>query len=623
MDTTEGRTFGCRNVCSSDLNELGLTTHVPKSAEFMGAEKIGSYMKNSVVQKDVKSYDQVVIPDKSYLHRHQDSSINWENYKTYHCPDSEGIRSEQNHIPMYGINKKIKSNSNQRQGAGHDQVVNRTDESQMPLKNTALSSHLTDFAAGGICFEARRMTKISAQEIKPSESIQGSQPIQDEFTVLASQPATNNFMNSPIYIKDKRVSSGSDHMLEEHSEKARLANLKHELHNFTRPSRVSVSEMKDENEIANSDRCSWPKINHRSMQKPGDSWPGDFPHPSTVRDNNTLIVDSTETGKAKGTALFEMITGPTTSKCHGKQPGDSILLINSNGIRDGDDGIGNEKGNGRHITATRKESSAKTETTDIEACHTRSSLIGMIADRQRKDLVCLNVMKPLYPLALPIKQTVNRHAIAASLDKTDGVSNRELSTSRSECINVHQILSQVQMYKISKSSRIADKPTEAEPYGKWLKHLGPEPYAFGHCSKRMKIGDGPTGAEICRLLSNVHNDNTSSSDLMKCPEKQQSFDRAKNLPSIPECCHGLSAKTTWYWIERWCHRSPPRAEAQASAATTGLSKPRSAKVVPENFERKEFPSIRALALMGRAMNGSRKGEFQRKGSSVVWNTKDL
>lgn len=293
MDISEGRTFGCRNVCSSDLNDLGLTTHVPKSSEFMGAEKIGSYMKNSVLQKDVKSYDEVVIPDKSYLHRHQDSSINWENYKACHCPDSEGITSEQNHIPIDGINKKIKSNLNQRQGPGHDQVVNRTNESQMPLKKTALSSHLTAFAAGGICFEARRMTKISAQEIKSSESIQGSQPIQDEFTVLASHSARNNFTNSPIYIKDKRVSSVSDHMIEEHLEKARLANLKHELHNFTRPSRVTVSEMKDENEIANSERCSWPKINHRSLQKPGDSWPGDFPHPSTDRDNNTVSMPAT------------------------------------------------------------------------------------------------------------------------------------------------------------------------------------------------------------------------------------------------------------------------------------------------------------------------------------------
>ncbi|CAL9074352.1 unnamed protein product [Musa acuminata var. zebrina] len=623
MDISEGRTFGCRNVCSSDLNDLGLTTHVPKSSEFMGAEKIGSYMKNSVLQKDVKSYDEVVIPDKSYLHRHQDSSINWENYKACHCPDSEGITSEQNHIPIDGINKKIKSNLNQRQGPGHDQVVNRTNESQMPLKKTALSSHLTAFAAGGIGFEARRMTKISAQEIESSESIQGSQPIQDEFTVLASHSATNNFTNSPIYIKDKRVSSVSDHMIEEHSEKARLANLKHELHNFTRPSRVTVSEMKDENEIANSERCSWPKINHRSLQKPGDSWLGDFPHPSTDRDNNTLIVDSTETGKAKGTALFEMITGPTTSKCHGKQSGDSLLLINSNGIRDADDGIGNGKGNGRHTTATRKESSAKTETMDIEVCQTRSSLIGMIADRQRKDLVCLNVMKPHYPLASPIKRTVSRHATAASLDKTGGVSNRELSTSRSESIDAHQIISQVQMYKILNSSSIADKPMEAEPYGKWLKRLGPDPYAFGHRSKRMKIRDGPTGAEMCRLSSNVHNDNTSSSDLMKCPEKQQSFDRAKNSPSIPECCCELSAKTTWYWIERWCHRSPQRAKAQASAATTGLSKPRSPKVVPEYFEGKELPSIRALALMGKAMNNSRKGEFQRRGSSVVWHMEDL
>ncbi|XP_064960000.1 uncharacterized protein LOC135649187 isoform X3 [Musa acuminata AAA Group] len=579
MDISEGRTFGCRNVCSSDLNDLGLTTHVPKSSEFMGAEKIGSYMKNSVLQKDVKSYDEVVIPDKSYLHRHQDSSINWENYKACHCPDSEGITSEQNHIPIDGINKKIKSNLNQRQGPGHDQVVNRTNESQMPLKKTALSSHLTAFAAGGICFEARRMTKISAQEIKSSESIQGSQPIQDEFTVLASHSARNNFTNSPIYIKDKRVSSVSDHMIEEHLEKARLANLKHELHNFTRPSRVTVSEMKDENEIANSERCSWPKINHRSLQKPGDSWPGDFPHPSTDRDNNTLIVDSTETGKAKGTALFEMITGPTTSKCHGKQSGDSLLLINSNGIRDGDDGVGNGKGNGRHTTATRKESSAKTETMDIEVCQTRSSLIGSCVP-QRDEA----------PLSISFTNQTN---------------------CESACYCC--FLRQNRWYK----------PMEAEPYGKWLKRLGPDPYAFGHRSKRMKIRDGPTGAEMCRLSSNVHNDNTSSSDLMKCPEKQQSFDRAKNSPSIPECCCELSAKTTWYWIERWCHRSPQRAKAQASAATTGLSKPRSPKVVPEYFEGKELPSIRALALMGKAMNNSRKGEFQRRGSSVVWHTEDL
>jgi hypothetical protein len=45
--------------------------------------------------------------------------------------------------------------------------------------------------------------------------------------------------------------------------------------------------------------------------------------------------------------------------------------------------------------------------------------------------------------------------------------------------------------------------------------------------------------------------------------------------------------------------------------------------VPEEFKNKQFPSIAAMALMGKAMNCFNPSELTKKGPVIVWNTKRI
>lgn len=70
------------------------------------------------------------------------------------------------------------------------------------------------------------------------------------------------------------------------------------------------------------------------------------------------------------------------------------------------------------------------------------------------------------------------------------------------------------------------------------------------------------------------------------------------------------------WIQRWSHT-----QNQKNQKTVEICKPENSKPGPEEFEKKQFPSIAAMALMGKAMTGFQPCKFQKKESCVVWNTK--
>ncbi|KAI4298330.1 hypothetical protein L6164_031903 [Bauhinia variegata] len=54
-----------------------------------------------------------------------------------------------------------------------------------------------------------------------------------------------------------------------------------------------------------------------------------------------------------------------------------------------------------------------------------------------------------------------------------------------------------------------------------------------------------------------------------------------------------------------------------------ISEPKSSNAVREKFQKKEFPSIAAMALMGKAMGSLHACEFRKKGAVVVWNTRGM
>ncbi|GAV58249.1 hypothetical protein CFOL_v3_01783 [Cephalotus follicularis] len=75
------------------------------------------------------------------------------------------------------------------------------------------------------------------------------------------------------------------------------------------------------------------------------------------------------------------------------------------------------------------------------------------------------------------------------------------------------------------------------------------------------------------------------------------------------------------WIQRWCRNksaTSPQKKADVVVVCEPLSSSREAI---DDFQKKQYPSIAAMALMGKAMTGFRPCEFKNRGSFVVWTTK--
>ena len=189
------------------------------------------------------------------------------------------------------------------------------------------------------------------------------------------------------------------------------------------------------------------------------------------------------------------------------------------------------------------------------------------------------------------------------MDPTSKISEMaERDTSRAESVDVL-------------SMKPPDPPTEStqrdsEPSWKWVKRLQANPLeSIPLSAKRFKLGDTSSSGETQDLLTRVVNYNRSISDLPEC----QQLDKTTFVPKNSECFPGDSTKLI-PWIRRWCRRSQ-----ETVPSTPVLCEPGNSKVLPEKFEAKQFPSLAAMALMGKQVTNFRPCEFRRRESTTVWN----
>ncbi|XP_073292674.1 uncharacterized protein [Primulina huaijiensis] len=76
------------------------------------------------------------------------------------------------------------------------------------------------------------------------------------------------------------------------------------------------------------------------------------------------------------------------------------------------------------------------------------------------------------------------------------------------------------------------------------------------------------------------------------------------------------------WIQRWLH-DESRSSTQEYTETTAVCAPQSSKLAMKNHQKEQFPSIGAMALMGKAVRGFQPCDLQKRGSFTVWNTKTI
>ncbi|XVF45306.1 hypothetical protein PTKIN_Ptkin02bG0195100 [Pterospermum kingtungense] len=195
------------------------------------------------------------------------------------------------------------------------------------------------------------------------------------------------------------------------------------------------------------------------------------------------------------------------------------------------------------------------------------------------------------------------------------------STSRTQSLDAEHLLYQAEQPSTSNTTACPDGPLGPEPSSRWVKRLKlstSDPFDIGEVSSREKFDKMFSKVADCRKTSSgptvsgghvtpqmpldqtamlLKNSDSTSSDSVR---KNQEISRSRS------------------WIHRWCRHKAASPSKKPQAVV--LCEPQSSKVTLDQLKKKQFPSIAAMALMGKAMSGFQPCEFRRRGSSIVWTT---
>ncbi|XP_062218060.1 uncharacterized protein LOC133918280 [Phragmites australis] len=214
-------------------------------------------------------------------------------------------------------------------------------------------------------------------------------------------------------------------------------------------------------------------------------------------------------------------------------------------------------------------------------------------------------------------ETVNLSAENHNSSKATCASEQEWSMSKTASMNLDLVF-QIGRMGNPVSSALIESPACSEPSDKWLKRLRHN-ISDAHflCSKRPKVGDGPQPGETCTVFGREIDCDTHSANMINhVKEDQLRYGRLMNQQNREGS--PISAKSFNRWIGRWCQGGAPTFHG-----TSNVEKQTPKSNTPPNDLESQFPSIAAMAMMGRVMNKLRPCELQKRGPSVVWKTHGL
>lgn len=211
------------------------------------------------------------------------------------------------------------------------------------------------------------------------------------------------------------------------------------------------------------------------------------------------------------------------------------------------------------------------------------------------------------PLAVPEEATVGN--------------DREPSLSRTLSLDADQLLSQAEQHGSSKSTPFLDGPQRTEPNSRWVKRLrlgDSGLLALG--TKVSTIGERPRG-NVNKVFKHLFDNSVASSEPTES-KQQIAIDQPLTLPkkrnsSSDSVQKGQDITLSHSWIKRFASKT---ASLKKKPETVALRGSQSSKATVDEFQKKQFPSIAAMALMGKALTGFSPCEFRRSGSLMVWNT---
>ncbi|KAJ0971646.1 hypothetical protein J5N97_019605 [Dioscorea zingiberensis] len=609
-----------------------------------------------------------LLRDMSSTNNLPGSSVDWKKFDACHFLNSEkNMGSEWNHFPMFNINQKIECILSSKKKSNFGTMAVSMTESQFWNSESVLASHSVKFASEEHRLQLWSNAQSTDQGASSSKSAEDSPGNQ----VDHSGPGFNFHrlnMASPMYTRKQVNPISSKPPCDNLCAKTSHTHSEHDQYNCSQHSTFPPSEMKDGNQMIGRissqfknktvqlrttcyrDGISFPILIHECDNEmfsgsktlsPSHCNPGLSKLKSELKslrqhkmqqfsdsaqyysftkkagmdlsDRDKMIEEPTSFTAAKGTTLIEATALPTMLQCHERRTASLKLLENSNSSEDKDGPCINP-----NFVKKQLESSVKTDKLHTDASQSPSCSAGVNSSRRQKGVVIF----PQQTSSL-VKEAIVRNAETDMLEVNRHLKVSEIrdtSTSRTESMGEDHFLYHVNKKDNSESTQPVDSSLCPESSNQWLKRLRRDPSeCFAHGTKRLKLADALGSGRGYTLYNEVLNCEGSSSNLPSSSKEQKEPAKAIVLKEKGECSSEEPAKEVHSWIRRWCHGSQQTAP-QVSQALPML---KSAKAVPERTEGKQLPSLAAMALMGKAVNSFRPCEFQRKGSSVVWNIEEL
>ncbi|XP_050364297.1 uncharacterized protein LOC126782973 [Argentina anserina] len=364
-----------------------------------------------------------------------------------------------------------------------------------------------------------------------------------------------------------------------------------------------------------------------------------------LSEGSHMFRDTNLATKLKGKAVRELLGSPEhaipmqTGQAIPMQTGFKLLPYMS-AKESEEEGLRDVK---RHTNNLDDESSSENDTLDMDAFQFQDNLLGVVSSplnehteggqksptsqpaftAAREDVRG----RPSFTILPDMNQELPELAAYASL-----ADERETSTSSTQSLDVEHLLAHAGQPTNSKSSGSPDGPQELDPSIRWVKRLKLSDAHFACGTKNTKMGEASSHGKVEKVAALYKKNmkcsltNSQSAVVRFHGREQMALDETPMLLRNGESSSSDSARTSQNislshpWIRRWSHKVlAPNMNSEAAV----VSQPQSSKATFNQFQRKKFPSIAAMALMGKAMNGFNPCEFAKKGSFVVWNTKEF
>ncbi|XP_009589904.1 F-box protein At2g16365 isoform X1 [Nicotiana tomentosiformis] len=213
-----------------------------------------------------------------------------------------------------------------------------------------------------------------------------------------------------------------------------------------------------------------------------------------------------------------------------------------------------------------------------------------------------------------------------NLEPPAPIDNLEPTSSRTRSLDLRSLLGHNEQASSLKADFSPVVLLEQEPGGRWVKRLKMSASgSFSVGTKSSNLSGNTSHEKANKFLSKIAKVTITGSELtagklhgeeLMAREGPPALARNSASSSKNVMKKDLELLTSQSWMRRWLHNRIPTAQKRPQPVV--VSTPRGSKLEVDDFQKKQFPSIAAMALMGKALTGFQPCEFQKRGPYVVW-----